>query len=71
MSIINDKGFYETPIMLLLVLLIVHIGICLYLYLTHKKYPEANGKMWFVINLFFPLCGMFGYIINRIITTKN
>lgn len=48
-----------------LIVLLIHIAVCVYIYISSKKYPDSNGILWFIINLFFPPIGLIGYAINR------
>ncbi|MBE5935181.1 MAG: hypothetical protein E7262_05255 [Lachnospiraceae bacterium] len=67
MTLINDSGFFSTPLIMLLcifIIFIVNIMIWIYLYTNRNKHPEANTFKWFVLSLFLPLVGLFGYLIN-------
>lgn len=68
MNVIYDNTLIQNTLLILLfilIILLIHIAICVYIYISQKKHPEANGLLWFIINLLFPPIGLIGYLINK------
>lgn len=63
--------FYDVILKYYLASLICFIS-CIWIYFHGKKHQHSNNIFWAIVNIFFPLIGLIGYLINLIyIKLKN
>lgn len=67
----SNVGFVWGVYMVAIVITVILESTTIWVGLDQRKYKDANGFMWVIVNAIFPPIGWIGYLINRHMVKKD